>query len=120
VSQIHPEHSANQPIDASQGGNVNRTDINVNLGGHTLIMMGIMTLIIGACGLVMGLNLAKQSQMDRDFHDAQVQEKLTERRLIDIESYAMLNGWKVPADDAHGPTGNLQRMLPKESQNGRR
>lgn len=68
----------------------------------------------------MGLNLAKQSQMDRDFRDMQTAEALKERRLIDMETFAILNGWKIPGDDTHGPTGNVLRMQPKENMNGRR
>lgn len=68
----------------------------------------------------MGLNLAKQSQMDRDFRDMQTAEALKERRLMDMEAFAILNGWKIPGDDTHGPTGNVLRMKPKESENGRR
>jgi hypothetical protein len=62
----------------------------------------------------MGLNLSKQAQMDRDFRDAIFQGRLLERRYMDMEAYAMLNGWKIPGDDTHGPTGNFDRMKPKE------
>jgi len=113
-----------QPLtqDARGGGNIANVpvDIKINLGKETLVVVCVLAAIIGACGVVMGFNLAKQDLMDRDFRDAQTQAKLTERRLIDIESYAMLNGWKVPGDDTHGPTGNLSRMQPKENANGRR
>lgn len=85
-----------------------------------LITVVVLVAVIGACGVIMGLNLGKQTSMDRDFRDAQQQSKLVERRLIDMESYAMLNGWKIPTDDTHGPTGNLERMKPKENADGRR
>jgi hypothetical protein len=52
--------------------------------------------------------------MDRDFRDMQTAQKLQERRWMDVEAYAMLNGWKIPSDDTHGPTGNLKRMRPQE------
>lgn len=45
---------------------------------------------------------------------ADTQAWLAERRLMDMEAYAMLNGWKIPRDDKYGPTGNLERMVPKE------
>jgi len=53
-------------------------------------------------------------------HDTKTQAWLAERRLIDMESYAMLNGWKVPGDTQHGPTGNLERMTGKEKAHGRK
>lgn len=46
--------------------------------------------------------------------DAKTQAWLTERRYMDMEAYAMLNGWKIPGDDQHGPTGNFQRMKPEK------
>lgn len=109
-----PDKSAH----AAERANVN--NVHIDIGTKTLSAVYVMAAIIGACGVVMGLNLAKQDQMDRDFRDSVTQNKLVERRLMDIEAYAMLNGWKIPGDDTHGPTGNFQRMNPKESQNGRR
>jgi hypothetical protein len=115
---VHPERCTDNSQAPSGGSSANHIDIN--LGGATLFVMLLLTVVIGACGVVMGMNLAKQASMDRDYRDAQQQAKLVERRLIDMESYAMLNGWKVPSDETHGPTGNLERMKPKESANGRR
>jgi hypothetical protein len=103
---------------AEHGGSVN--NIRINLGGATLIVVVFMASIIGACGLIMGLNLAKQDQMDRDFTTQQKQTALLERRYMDMEAYAILNGWKIPGDDTHGPTGNFERMKPKGESNGRR
>lgn len=72
-----------------------------------------LILVIAGCALVMGLNLAKQDQMDRDFKDMKTQDWLKERRLMDREAYDILNGRKVVGDDTNGPTGNLQRMKPE-------
>lgn len=82
-------------------------NININLGGATLSVLICLMVVIGACGVIMGMNLAKQSQMDRDFRDMQIQGKITERRLIDIENYAARAGWKQPGDDIHGPAGHI-------------
>ena len=88
--------------------------VRIGLGRDTISIIAVLLVVIAACAFTMGKNFSKQDQLDRDFRDAQVQEKLVERRLIDIESYAVLNGWKIPGDDAHGPTGNVERMKPKE------
>lgn len=53
-------------------------------------------------------------------HDTKTQCWLSERRLMDMEAYAMLNGWKVPGDTQHGPTGNIERMTGKEIAHGRK
>ena len=42
--------------------------VDIGLQGSTIAIVISLTLVIGACGLVMGLNLAKQRQMDEDFN----------------------------------------------------
>lgn len=110
TTQIHPEDSA--PSNAQHGSSVN--NIKIGLDGATLAIVVSLVIVIAACGLVMGLNLAKQSQMDQDFKDMKTQDWLKERRLMDREAYDIVNGLKKPGDDAWGPTGNIQRMTPKE------
>jgi hypothetical protein len=79
------------------------------------MVVAVLVAIIGACGLVMGLNLSRQAQMDADFKDMKTQEWLLERRMMDAEAYFIASGAKVPGDDVHGPTGNLKRLVkPKE------
>lgn len=84
--------------------------VKIGLGKDTVSIIVALMLIVAVCTYTIGRNFAKQDQLDRDFRDATVQAKLAERRLMDMEAYAMLNGWKVPKDDQHGPTGNLDRM----------
>jgi hypothetical protein len=100
----------------TSNGNTNCpvANIRIDLGAPTLAVVMILVMIIGACGVVMGLNLAKQAQMDQDFKDMKTQDWLKERRLMDREAYDIVNGLKKPGDDAWGPTGNVQRMKPKE------
>lgn len=111
MTQIHPEHSPDESVHAAEHANVN--NVRINLGGTTLLVVVVLVAIIGACGLVMGLNLAKQSQMDQEFKDMKTQDWLKERRLMDREAYDIVNGLKLPGDDTFGPTGNIQRMKPK-------
>lgn len=82
--------------------------------------LAVFVAVVCSCCLLLGMNLAKQAQMDQDFKDASTHLMLVERRLMDKEAYMILNGQKVPGDDTHGPTGNMQRMTPKENQDGRR
>jgi hypothetical protein len=101
-------------VDESVEGNSHQiTRVNIDFGAPTIAIVISLMIIIGACGLVMGLNLAKQAEMDADFKTLKTQEWLVERRLMDDEAYRILNGQKMPADDANGPTGNLQRMVPR-------
>lgn len=101
-----------ESVTASEGAHVQI--VRIGLGKDTISLIAVLLVVITGCAFIMGRNLAKQDQLDNDFRSAQIQAKLEERRLMDIEAYAMLNGWKIPGDDAHGPTGNLDRMKPKE------
>ena len=114
---MDPETIANQSAEADHahahnGSSV--TQIRIGLEASTIAIVISLMLIIGTCGVVMGLNLAKQSQMDADYKTMKTQAWLVERRLMDREAYDILNGHKTLGDDAYGPTGNLQRMKPKE------
>jgi hypothetical protein len=120
MTQIHPEQCVDNTQTPSGGSSANQINISTNLGPATLIVVCVLAAIIGACGLVMGLNLAKQAEMDRDFREASTRLMLNERRLMDKEAYDILNGSKYFSDDAHGPTGNLERMKPQEQNHGRR
>ena len=101
-----------ESIEAEGSAHIN--NVRIDLGSPTLITIIALAGIIGACGLVMGLNLAKQSRIDNDVQDMKLAWKLEERRKMDLEAYMMLQGWKIPSDDTHGPTGNFDRMKPKE------
>lgn len=43
-----------------------RVDVRVShdLGDRTLVVVILLAIVIGACGLVMGMNLSKQSRLD--------------------------------------------------------
>ena len=100
-------------------GNSATSRVNIELGAATIAIVVSLMLVIGACGVVMGLNLSRQAQLTQAFQYMERQEALKERRLMDMEAYALLNGWKRPGDDTFGPTGNVERMVPKEKPHGR-
>lgn len=91
-----------------------QTNIQISFGKETLAVILLLAVIIGICGLIMGLNLSKQDRQDQDFRDMKTQQWLVERRLMDKEALDILHGDKLPSDTEFGPTGNLQRMKPKE------
>lgn len=104
-------------VRGSDRANIN--NVRVELGGVTLVLVVLLMGIIASCGIVMGLNLSRQDQMDADFKTLKTQEWLVERRLMDDEAYRIVNGQKLQSDNEYGPTGNLQRMKPGVS-NGRK
>lgn len=94
-------------------------------GGAQLVKVvldtGKHTNTVATCALICGMCLiitiyavfAKDQRLQQaqdDFRDMKTQYKLMERRYMDFEAYALLQGWKVPKDDSFGPTGNLERM----------
>lgn len=91
----------------------NYTNVRIGLEASTIAIVISLMLVIGACGVVMGLNLSRQKQLEQAFNYMERQEALKERRLMDMEAYSILNGWKRPGDDTFGPTGNVERMVPK-------
>jgi hypothetical protein len=116
MSQIHPEHS---PCTSAENGS-SANLITINLGGTTLVVVAVLVTIIGACGVVMGVDIAERSAMEREFQkltdsykELKTQNWLLERRLMDREALDIIHGDKLPSDDSFGATGNLQRMKPK-------
>lgn len=91
-----------------------QTNIKISLGKETLAVVLLLAVIIGVCGCVMGLNLSKQDRQDEDFKAMKTQMWLVERRLMDKEALDIINGQRLPSDTEFGPTGNFQRMKPKE------
>lgn len=106
----HPEYC--DSLVAHEGSNVNT--VKIEFGKETTTIIAVLLIVIAGCGTIMGVNLAKQSQLDADFKDLKTQEWLKERRLMDAEAYMIANGIKVPKDESFGPTGNIERMKPKE------
>lgn len=104
-------HSPDESFVAHEGSNVNV--VRIELGKEMFAIIILLAIVIGAAGLTMGLNLAKQSQQDDDYKAMKTQMWLVERRLMDKEALDILHGDKLPSDTEFGPTGNLQRMKPK-------
>ncbi|HXN95989.1 MAG TPA: hypothetical protein VN879_15905 [Candidatus Acidoferrales bacterium] len=110
---MDPEQAIWDESVALDNGSIhNSSKVVIEASAPTLMVAVVLMVVIAACGTVMGLNLAKQAEMDADYKTMKTQAWLVERRLMDAEAYAIVNGTKLPADNEHGPTGNLQRMKP--------
>jgi Tfp pilus assembly protein PilN len=109
--------------DARGGGTIANVpvNVNVNLGKETLVVVVMLALVIGACGVIMGLDIssrqadrrefdrrAAQSQREEDRRAEQLQREVDERaaetngRLQDLQrQYRMtelkLDDWTVVA-----------------------
>lgn len=92
---------------AECGSSVN--NIRIELGGMTLVVVVLLAVVIGSCGLVMGLNLSKQQRLDEDFLDLKRQYRMTELKLDDWTVVGHRAGLVLPGDFARGPQGNLDK-----------
>lgn len=112
----HTRSPDSMDIYAEEGAQL--TNIKISFGKETLAVVLLLAVVIGACGLIMGLNLSKQDTQDASFRDLKTQYWLVERRLMDKEALDIIHGTRLPSDTEFGPTGNLERM--KEKDNGRK
>jgi hypothetical protein len=92
--------------------------VRIDLGGATLLVVVILVAIIGACGVVMGLNLSEQAALSREFQrqtavlaehmdDLKRQSRMTELKLDDWTVVAHRAGLVLPGDYTRGPQGDL-------------
>lgn len=111
----NPDRCTDNIQTPSGGSSANH--ISINLGGATLIVVCVLALIIGACGVVMGLNLSEQHALVREFdrdtattnerlQDLQRQYRMTELKLDDWTVVAHRSGLVLPGDYTRGPQGN--------------
>lgn len=69
-------------------GDRNALQVNVShdLGDRTLVVVILLALVIGACGVIMGLNLAKQDQLGRYTRDLATQYQIQTNHVRDLEA----------------------------------
>lgn len=73
-------------------------------------------MFIGACGVVIGLDIAERARMEFEFNKLDRQYRMTELKLDDWTVVAHRAGLQLPGDYTRGPQGNLDA----ESFNNRR
>lgn len=96
--------SPDDSIKAGPGSHVQVT--RVDLGEKTLLLAVMLMLVIGACGVVMGLNIAEQHALVRSFDALDRQARMTELKLDDWTVVAHRAGLALPSDYTRGPQGN--------------
>jgi hypothetical protein len=110
---------ADYPLDI-EANNEGRSSqvINVESPAKYVIPLCVVACVFAAAAFLYCVMLQRQvdaaNQLVREY---KTQSWLTERRLLDIEAYAILNHWALPTDKEHGPLGNVERM--KESEHAR-
>ncbi len=107
--------NADDSIRASEQSHVN--NVRIDVGAPTLAIIVVLVALIGACGVVMGLNLSEQAALQREFQrqtestnkaleDMQRQSRMTELKLDDWTVVAHRSGLVLPGDYTRGPQGN--------------
>jgi hypothetical protein len=103
--------------DNSQAPSGGSSAVSINIGGPTLAVIVVLAGVIGACGVVMGLNLSEQAALGREFQrdtaatneklqDLQRQYRMTELKLDDWTVVAHRSGLVLPDDYTRGPQGD--------------
>jgi len=64
---------------------INKQEVRSDLGPATLVVISILALVIGACGVIMGINLSTQERQDADFKDMKTQLWLKDDALTKFE-----------------------------------
>lgn len=100
----NPERCTDNTQTPSGGSSANH--ISINLGGATLVVVCILVAIIGACGVMIGLDIAERSQMEREFSQLDRQYRMVELKLDDWTVVAHRAGLVLPGDYTRGPQGN--------------
>jgi hypothetical protein len=93
-------------VSGAQGGLTNVNNVRLGFEGATLVVIVIMAAVIGACGVVMGLNLSRQADMAEKYDDLRRQYRMTELKMDDWTVVAHRAGLQLPGDYARGPQGN--------------
>ena len=104
-NMIRTERSPNQAVTASDSANVNI--VKIDLGDKMLFMILLLSIVIGACGVVIGLDIAERSRMIFEFAKLDRQYRMTELKLDDWTVVAHRAGLALPGDYTRGPQGNL-------------
>jgi hypothetical protein len=117
--QNHPTHCSDESVTAHERSNVN--NVRIDLGGTTLLVVVLLVTIIGACGVVMGIDIAERASYARQFDLLERQYRMVELKLDDWTVVAHRSGLVLPGDYTRGPQGNLdQESFKQESDHGSR
>jgi len=105
MTQVHPERCSDDSITAHDHANIN--NVRIDLGGTTLIVVTLLLIVIGGCGVVMGIDIAERSSYERQFDLLERQYRMVELKLDDWTVVAHRAGLVLPGDYTRGPQGNL-------------
>lgn len=60
--------------------------VSHDLGDRTLVVVILLAIVIGACGLVMGMNLSKQNMQEQYLRDVAVKLQVNTNHVNELES----------------------------------
>lgn len=81
--------------------------VRVEFGKELMVLLAILIAVIGADGVVMGLNLARQQELQYHFDNLDRQYRMVELKLDDWTVVAHRAGLALTGDYTRGPEGNL-------------
>lgn len=95
-----------ESLTLSEGSVSNR--VSIDMGSATIAIVISLMLIIGACGVVMGLNLSKQERQDQDLLKLTHEAKQIQIQLMYTNAILIREGVVHSGDEVYGPEGNLE------------
>lgn len=119
-NQSRYHDSPDESVIAHKGSNVNV--VRVELGKETLAIVLSLAILIGACGIIMGLNLSRQRTLEDAFLKLDRQYRMTELKLDDWTVVAHRAGLQLSGDYTRGPQGALDAEsfhIPQQKQKGK-
>jgi hypothetical protein len=92
--------------------------VAISIGGSMFLVIVALLLVIGACGVVIGMDIADRSAQQREWardtaqltekmDDLRRQYRMTELKLDDWSVVGHRAGLALPGDYTRGPQGNL-------------
>lgn len=95
----------NEPIINAEGSS-HVNIVRIEFGKEIMALMIGMALVIAGAGIIMGLNLARQQELQYHFDYLDRQYRMVELKLDDWTVVAHRAGIVLPSDYARGPEGN--------------
>lgn len=82
--------------------------VKLDLSPVTVLAIACLTLVVGACGVVMGMNISQMQFMTRAYENEQRAWRYSELKYDELNLVVRRAGLVLPEDKSQGVSGNLE------------
>lgn len=82
---LRKDHSPDNSLTAESGGQV--TNVKIDLGSTTLAVVSVLVAIIGACGVVIGIDIAERASQTREWQRLTTSQEHEWQRLTTAQEH---------------------------------